>query len=105
MADHKQLYVQGLTNLAKGSLDDALVSFQQAVAAKPDFLEGYLGIGQAWERKGMLDEAVTAVRRAIEIGPDDPLTHTSLSRLYQQKGMIPEAEAEMAISRQLQAKI
>ena len=102
MADHKQLYIQGLTHLAKGRLDEAVASFQQAVEAKPDFLEGHLGVGQAWERKGMLDEAVVAVKKAIEGNPNDPLSHTSLSRLYQQKGMIPEAEAEMAISKQLQ---
>lgn len=103
MADHKQFYVQGLTHLAKGNLDEALASFQQAVEVKPDFLEGHLGIAQAYERKRMLDEAVAAVRKAISINPDDPLVHTSLSRLFQQKGMIPEAEEEMAISRRLQA--
>ncbi len=103
MADHKQIYVQGLTHLAKGDLDDALASFQQAVSVKADFLEGHLGIAQAYERKRMLDEAVAAVRKAISINPNDPLVHTSLSRLFQQKGMIPEAEEEMAISRRLQA--
>ncbi len=103
MADHKQLYVQGLTHLAKGDLDDALASFQQAVSVKADFLEGHLGIAQAYERKRMLDEAVAAVRKAVSINPNDPLVHTSLSRLFQQKGMIPEAEEEMAISRRLQA--
>ena len=103
MADHKQLYVQGLTHLAKGNLDEALASFQKAVEAKADFLEGHLAISQAYERKQMLDEAVAAVRKAIEINPNDPLVHTSLSRLFQQKGMIPEAEEEMALSRRLQA--
>lgn len=103
LADHKQFYIQGLTHLAKGNLDEALASFQQAVEIKADFLEGHLAVGQAYERKGMLDEAVAAVRKAIEIDPKDPLVHTSLSRLFQQKGMIPEAEEEMALSRQLQA--
>lgn len=105
MPDHKQLYMQGLTHLARGNLDDALAGFQQAIEAKPDFLEGHLGVAQAYERKRMLDEAVTAARRAIEVGPNDPLTHTTLSRLYQQKGMIPEAEEEMAVSRRLQAGV
>lgn len=105
MADHKQLYVQGLTHLAKGNLDEALARFQEAVAVKADFLEGHLGVGQAYERKRMLDDAVAAVKKAIQISPNDPLPHTSLSRLFQQKGMIPEAEMEMALSRQLQARM
>lgn len=104
MADYKQLYVQGLTHLAKGNLDDALLSFQQAVGSKIDFFEGHLGIGQAYERKHLLDEAVAAVKKGIEISPRDPLAHTSLSRLYQQKGMIAEAEMEMALSRRLQTE-
>lgn len=102
MADHKQLYIQGLTHLSKGNLDDALASFEQAIEMKPDFLEGHLGVSQAYERKRMLDEAVAAVKKAIAVNPNDPLPHTSLSRLYQQKGMIPEAEMEMALSRRLQ---
>ena len=103
MPDHKQLYMQGLTGLARGNLDEALASFQQAIEVKPDFLEGHLGVAQAFERKRMLDEAVTAAKKAIQLSPDDPLPHTTLSRLYQQKGMIPEAEEEMAVSRRLQA--
>lgn len=103
MADHKQLYIQGLTHLSKGDLDEALASFQGAVEIRPDFLEGHLGVSQAYDRKGMLDEAVEAGRKAIEVNPRDPVAHTSLSRLLQRKGMIPEAEEEMAISRRLQS--
>jgi Flp pilus assembly protein TadD len=102
VADHKQLYFQGLNHLAQGKLDEALARFQQSVDERPDFLEGHLGVSQACERKGMLDEAIVAVKRAIAINAGDPLVHTSLSRLYQQKGMIAEAEMEMALSRRLQ---
>ncbi|MGA1198486.1 MAG: tetratricopeptide repeat protein [Candidatus Latescibacterota bacterium] len=101
----KEYYMAGLGKLGAGELDGAIISFQKALEADETFFIAILGWAQALDRQGKVDDAIEQIKKAIEIAPDEALAHTSLSRLYQQKGMIPEAEAEMAISQRLSAKV
>ena len=102
MATKEELYDVALTHFAKNDLETSVNAFKVLIETYPDYIEGYLGLGHAYERLSQYDEAIEAVQKAIEINPNDPLAYTSLSICYQRKGMIQEAEDAMAKSQQLQ---
>ena len=102
MATKEELYDQALTHFGNNELEAAVATFDQLVEQYPDYVEGYIGLGHAYERMSRYDEAIGAIKKAIEVDPTDPLNYTSLSICYQRKGMIQEAEDAMAKSQQLQ---
>ena len=102
MPTEAELYDAALSHFAENDLEAAVNAFKTLIDTYPDYMEGYLGLGHAYERLSLYDEAVEAVQKAIAINPKDPLAYTSLSICYQRKGMIQEAEDAMAKSQQLQ---
>ena len=102
MSTQEELYDAALTHFADNDLGAAVTAFKELIEVYPDYIEGYLGLGHAYERLSQYDEAIEAVQKAIEINPNDPLAYTSLSICYQRKGMIQEAEDAMAKSQQVQ---
>ncbi|MYB66779.1 tetratricopeptide repeat protein [Candidatus Poribacteria bacterium] len=102
MATQEELYDVALTHFADNELEKAVTAFKELIELYPDYIEGYLGLGHAYERLSEYDDAIKAVEKAIEINPNDPLAYTSLSICYQRKGMIQEAEDAMAKSQQVQ---
>ena len=102
MPTETELYDAALTHFAENDLEAAVNAFKELIDTYPDYIEGFLGLGHAYERLSRYDEAIEAIQKAIEINPKDPLAYTSLSICYQRKGMIQEAEDAMAKSQQLQ---
>lgn len=102
MQTQEELYNVALTHFADNDLEAAVNVFTELTEKYPDYIEGYLGLGHAYERLSQYDEAIEAVQKAIEINPNDPLAYTSLSICLQRKGLIQEAEDAMAKSQQLQ---
>lgn len=102
MPTEAELYDAALSHFAENDLEAAVKAFKNLIDTYPDYIEGYLGLGHAYERLSLYDEAIDAVQKAIAINPKDPLAYTSLSICYQRKGMIQEAEDAMAKSQQLQ---
>ena len=102
MATKAELYDQALTHFGNNELEAAVGAFNELLEQYPDYVEGHIGLGHAYERMGKYDEAIEAIKKAIEVAPTDPLNYTSLSICYQRKGMIQEAEDAMAKSQQLQ---
>ncbi len=72
-------------------LDEAIASFRQAIAFKPDFAQAHNNLGGALVEKGQLDEGITAYRNAIRIMPDYAGAHYNLGIALQTKGMVDEA--------------
>lgn len=102
MPTQEELYDAALTHFAENDLEAAVNAFKKLIDTYPDYIEGYLGLGHAYERLSLYEEAIEAVQKAIDINPTDPLAYTSLSICYQRKGMIQEAEDAMAKSQQVQ---
>ena len=102
MATKEELYDQALTHFGNNELEAAVNVFNALLEQYPDYVDGHIGLGHAYERMSRYDEAIEAIKKAIEIDPTDPLNYTSLSMCYQRKGMIQEAEDAMAKSQQLQ---
>jgi len=104
MPTKEELYDLGLTHFGNNELDDAVTAFNELIEQYPDYIDGPIGLGHAYERMGKYDEAIQAIKKAIEIDSTDPLVYTSLSVCYQRKGMIAAAEEAMAKSQELQLK-
>src|SRR5579863_3948856 len=94
-------YYAALDLMAEGKLVRAVASYQESLAADPNFTEAMHGLARALQDLERYDEAIAVALRIAEVDPDDVLAHTSLSVLYMKKGMIPEAEAEGAKARVL----
>ena len=54
------------------NLDDAVAAFNELVEQYPDYIDGPIGLGHAYERQGKYDEAIQAIKKAIEIDPTRP---------------------------------
>jgi tetratricopeptide (TPR) repeat protein len=104
MSEARTHYKAGIDHFAHGRTADAIEAYRNALALNEGLAMAWNGLAMAFAKQGDLDAAIDAARRYVSLDPDEPLAHTSLSMLYQQKGMIPEAEAEKALSMQLQMK-
>ncbi len=104
MSEARTHYKAGIDHFAHGRTAEAIEAYRSALALNEGLAMAWNGLAMALAKQGDLDAAIEAARRYIALDPDEPLAHTSLSMLYQQNGMIPEAEAEKALSMQLQMK-
>jgi Flp pilus assembly protein TadD len=97
-------YDRGVDLFAEGKYEDAIVAYEQALAADPGFVDALHGLAMACAEKGDLESAIRAAKRATEAAPDDPLGFTGLSMLYQRAGRIADAEAAANQARVLEWK-
>ena len=104
MADKWDLFDQAVDAVADGKLDDAVKTYEAAIALDPDFADAWQGLALALNDLGQHARAIEAGKKLCELTPDDVLAHTTLSRLYQAAGMVPEAEAEGGKARLLDWK-
>jgi Flp pilus assembly protein TadD len=104
MSEARTHYKAGLDHFAHGRTEAAIASYRTAIEVNGAMAMAWNGLAMALAKHGEMDAAIDAAKRYVELEPDEPLAHTSLSMLYQQAGMIPEAEAEKAVSMQLQLK-
>ena len=104
MSEARTHYKAGLEHFAHGRTEEAIASYRKAIDLNAAMAMAWNGLAMALAKHGEMEAAIEAARRYVELDPDEPLAHTTLSMLYQQAGMIPEAEAEKALSMQLQMK-
>jgi len=104
MADKWDLFDRAVDLVAEEKLDDAVKTYEEAIALDADFADAWQGLALALNDLGRHQDAIEAGKKLCELTPDDVLAHTTLSRLYQAAGMIPEAEAEGGKARLLDWK-
>ena len=56
--------------MAKGQVDEAVVSYRQCIGLKPDYADVHSNLGNALKDKGRMDEAIASYREAIRLKPD-----------------------------------
>jgi predicted TPR repeat methyltransferase len=76
-----------------GLLDEAVDSYQQALAIKPDFAEVYGELGNVFKEQGKLDQAIASYRQAVTIKPDYAKAYINLGVVLQEGGLLVEAAA------------
>ena len=77
-----------------GDILAALGKYEQAVAASPSFMRGYLNLGNALQRLGRTPEAVAALGAALRIDPSCAPCHFNLGNVYSATGDFAAAERE-----------
>jgi tetratricopeptide (TPR) repeat protein len=76
-----------------GRLDEALVTYREAVRLKPDFAVFHNSFGIAFSRKGLPDEAIAEYQAAIRLRPGFGEPYTNLGVALQDKGDLDGAIA------------
>jgi tetratricopeptide (TPR) repeat protein len=83
MADKWDLFDRAVDLVAEEKLDDAVKTYEEAIALDADFADAWQGLALALNDLGRHQEAIEAGKKLCELTPDDVLAHTTLSRLYQ----------------------
>jgi len=76
-----------------GRLDEALASYTQAIALKPNLAEAHGNLGNTFQELSRLDEALASYTQAIALKPDFADAHYNLGNTLKSLGRLEEAEA------------
>jgi len=87
-------YNLGVALVQKGSVEQAIVHFQEALRIKPDSAEAHIDLGSALLQKGRVDEAILHLQEALQIKPDSAEAHNNLGIALVQKGGVDKGIAE-----------
>jgi hypothetical protein len=68
--------------------------FRHAIAVTPNYLKGYLTLGNYYENQGFLNEAMDNYHTAIRIDPDNVAGHVKFGTILDQIGRTEEAVSE-----------
>ncbi|MBI1882044.1 MAG: tetratricopeptide repeat protein, partial [Chloroflexi bacterium] len=79
----QNFYYQGLTYVAAGLPEEAMTSFDQAIALQPDYALAYLERGKLYMQQGQLAQAKSDYHHALEL-TTDPAVKAEVNSLLQQ---------------------
>jgi len=83
--------ISGACYAGLGQLDNAIISYEKALAIKPDYADAHNNLGNALERLGKLDAAVNSLEKALAIKPDYPDAYFNLGNTFQKLGQLNAA--------------
>src|SRR5574341_1028113 len=84
--DASTLYAQAVALINEGRLGDAINALKQAVKVKPDYIEAYYRLGEAYSRLGDKKKAVDSYKQAIKYNPNSALAYQKLGGAYNEAG-------------------
>jgi len=90
----EEWFNKGIGAVQAGEYEEAIRSFKETLALRPDHEPSYTYIGLVYTMKAMWDEAIEAYRKAIEINPRNSQTHYDLGFSLYKKEMSDEAVEE-----------
>ena len=79
----------------RGKIAEAIVCFERAVAADPNFSKAHLKLGNALVDWGRRDAALESYRTVLSLDPDHSAAHNNLANLLQERGRMQEAESHL----------
>lgn len=77
--------------LARGEIEQAIASYDQALALNPRLFGAHLSLAAAKARQGKLAEATASCRNAISLNPNHGSAHNELGCLLERQGRLDEA--------------
>ena len=83
----------GTVLLLKGRPDEAIASYEKAIALKPDYAEAHYNAGNALSQNGDTSAAIAHFRKALELQPDYPEADLNLGTALAREGQLDEATA------------
>jgi protein O-GlcNAc transferase len=78
---------------ALGRLEQAVTSYERALALKPDSVEALYNLAVTEQDRGKLDVAAAAYRRVIHGKPDHAAAHSNLGNILHAQGELDDAAA------------
>lgn len=92
------------SELGKGEVDKAIISFNKAIALGGNNTVAYTGLGNAYLQKGETDKALNAFNTAVTLDAKNSFAHAGLGHVYIQKGETDKAIASFNSAITLDAK-
>jgi tetratricopeptide (TPR) repeat protein len=77
---------KGTILMARGYRDAAIDCYKHAIKIKPDFINSYLNMGIAQNKKGDREAAIDSFKQALKIKPDDAEAYFNIGSVLQNKG-------------------
>jgi len=78
----------------QGRFDQAIASFQRAIALRPEWASAHRNLGSTLRKLGFVDDAVAALRPAILLAPDQFDAHLSLGDSFMMYASFEDATRE-----------
>ena len=91
-------FTYGVAMFQHGYLDQAVESFLQVVAAKPDDPEGYYNLGTLSLRRNDFAQARQYLEKTLELRPNYPEAWNNLGMMAAQEGH-PDMQSRISTSR------
>ena len=91
---HHNYFTYGVAFLQYGYLDQALSSFQQAIARNPAYGASYYNVGLIYLNKGSFDDAKTNLDMATELDPANADAWNNLGVVHGQQGDLGRAQTD-----------
>jgi predicted O-linked N-acetylglucosamine transferase (SPINDLY family) len=76
---------------SQGKRNEAIESYEKAIAIKPDWAEAYGNIGSAQSQQGNLDAAIAYYQKAVALKPELEVLHFNLANSFLQQYKYEEA--------------
>jgi tetratricopeptide (TPR) repeat protein len=95
-SEAQNFYYKGLTYAAAGLTEEAVASFDQAIALQADYALAYLERGKLYMQQRQLDQARTDFQYALEYNLD-PAVKGEIQSLLQQLASAPTATATLQV--------
>jgi tetratricopeptide (TPR) repeat protein len=91
------LLLKGTVLLAQRNLQGAVDAFNAALKLKPDLLDAYRGLGQAYQDMGQVDRAEASYRQALAISDKDLVSLNNLAWVLAELRKKPDEALPLAI--------
>ena len=92
------LNISGVCYAGLSLMDDAVKSYEKAVAIKPDYADAHYNLGNILRDLGELDGAIKSYTKTIEIMPEYNEAQYNLGATLQQLGQLHEAIEQYELS-------
>ncbi len=90
---------------AQGRLPEAIASYQEAIASRPDLVAAHNNLGRIFEQQGQWAAAEKHYRAALKLRPDVAEIHANLGNVLGAGGDVPEAERHYKVALDLNPKL
>jgi len=101
--NHSDTYRRlGAVYRSNNQLDQALSSYQKAIAANPLDHRNHLGLGALYYQQADYTQALGHLRKTVELAPGEATAHYNVAATYLEMGRFSEAEQELRSSIELQ---
>lgn len=88
-------YGRGLMRRRQRLMDEAVKSFKNAIALRPDLAPILVELGETYFEMGELEKAQQVLNSALTLEPDQPVALYALGRCQLEQGQVAEASKQL----------